>query len=106
MESALTGNPTLAVAEARVRNARALAATVAADLAPQVNGSLSIQREHWPDNVYYGPGPLADQTTWNNTASLGLSYHLDLWGRDKNAAESALDLAHARAADARAAQLE
>ncbi|HVE06573.1 MAG TPA: efflux transporter outer membrane subunit [Paraburkholderia sp.] len=106
MESALSGNPTLAAAQARVRDAQALAASVAADLAPQVKGNLSIQREHWPDNVYYGPGPLANQTTWNNTGTLSLSYHLDLWGRDRNAAESALDLAHARAADARAAQLE
>ncbi|WP_442953440.1 efflux transporter outer membrane subunit [Paraburkholderia sp. SOS3] len=106
VEAALAGNPTLAVAQARVRNAQALSAVNAAALAPQVNGSLSIQRQHWPDNVYYGPGPLADQTTWNNTGVLGLSYHLDIWGRDKNAAEAALDFAHASAADARAAQLE
>ncbi|CAB3766774.1 efflux transporter outer membrane subunit [Paraburkholderia solisilvae] len=104
--AALAGNPTLAVAQARVRSAQALAAVNAAALSPQVNGNMSIQGEHWPDNVYYGPGPLGDQTTWNNTASLNLSYHLDVWGRDKNAAEAALDLAHARAADARAAQLE
>jgi NodT family efflux transporter outer membrane factor (OMF) lipoprotein len=106
VEAALAGNPTLAVAQARVRNAQSLAAINAAALAPQVNGSLSIQGQHWSDNVYYGPGPLADQTTWNNTGALSLSYHLDLWGRDKNAAEAALDLAHASAADARAAQLE
>jgi NodT family efflux transporter outer membrane factor (OMF) lipoprotein len=106
VEAALAGNPTLAVAQARVRNAQAIAAVNAAALSPQVQGNLSIQGQHWPDNVYYGPGPLANQTTWNNTATLGLSYHLDLWGRDKNATEAALDLAHARAADARAAQLE
>jgi NodT family efflux transporter outer membrane factor (OMF) lipoprotein len=106
VEAALAGNPTLAVAQARVRNAQALAAVNAAALAPQVNGNLSIQGQHWPDNAYYGPGPLADQTTWNNTGVLSLSYHLDLWGRDRNAAEAALDLAHASAADARAAQLE
>jgi NodT family efflux transporter outer membrane factor (OMF) lipoprotein len=106
VEAAIAGNPTLAVAQARVRNAQALASANAAALAPQVNGSLSVQRQHWPDNVYYGPGPLADQTTWNNTGVLSLSYHLDLWGRDRNAAEAALDLAHASAADARAAQLE
>jgi NodT family efflux transporter outer membrane factor (OMF) lipoprotein len=106
VDAALAGNPTLAVAQARVRNARSLAAVNAAALSPQVRGDLSIQGEHWPDNVYYGPGPLADQTTWNNTAALSLSYHLDVWGRDKNATEAALDLAHASAADARAAQLE
>ena len=48
----------------------------------------------------------ANADTWNNTGSLGLSYHLDLWGKDKNATERALDTAHATAADARAAKLE
>ena len=75
-------------------------------LSPQVNGSLSIQRQKWADNVYYGPGPLAGEQSWNNTGTLGLSYHLDIWGKDRNAAERALDAAHASAADARAAQLE
>ena len=65
-------------------------------LSPQVNGSLSIQRQKWSDNVYYGPGPLAGEQSWNNTGTLGLSYHLDLWGKDKNAAERALDAAHAQ----------
>jgi outer membrane protein TolC len=106
IDAAQAGNPTLAIAQARVREAQSLAGVARAALSPQVNGNLSIEREHWPDNVYYGPGPLADANTWNNTGTIGLSYHLDLWGRDKNAAESALDAAHASAADERAAQLE
>lgn len=106
VDAALAGNPTLAVAEARVRDAQAMAGVAAAALAPQIKGDLSMQRQHWPDNVYYGPGPLANADTWNNTGTLGLSYHLDLWGRDRSAAERALDAAHARAADARAARLE
>lgn len=106
VDAAQTGSPTLAAAGARVREAESFAGVAAAATRPQVNGSLSVTREHWPDNVYYGPGPLSNQQTWNNTANLGLSYHLDLWGSDKNAAERALDAAHQRAADARAAQLE
>nr|WP_168787479.1 efflux transporter outer membrane subunit [Paraburkholderia aromaticivorans] len=104
--AAQAGNPTLAVAQARVREALSMAGVARSALAPQVNGNLSIQREHWPDNVFYGPGPLANQNTWNNTGTIGLSYHLDLWGKDRNAAERALDAAHASAADARTAQLE
>nr|WP_217709191.1 efflux transporter outer membrane subunit [Paraburkholderia atlantica] len=100
------GNPSLAVAQARVREAASMAGVARAALAPHVNGSLSIQREQWPDNVFYGPGPLAGEQSWNNTGTLALAYHLDFWGKDKNAAERALDLAHASAADARAAQLE
>lgn len=106
IEAAQAGNPTLALAQARVREARAMAGVAAAGLLPQIGGNMSVQRQHWSNNVYYGPGPLGDANTWNNTASLGLSYHLDLWGEDKNAAERALDAAHASAADARAAQLE
>jgi outer membrane protein TolC len=73
---------------------------------PQINGSTSVQRQRWSDNVFSAPGPLASAITWNNTASLGLSYHLDSCGQDKNNAEHALDTAHTTAADARAVQLE
>ena len=104
--NAQAGSPSLAVAQARVREAASMAGVARAALAPQVNGSLSIQRQKWADNVFYGPGPLAGEQSWNNTGTLALAYHLDLWGKDRNAAERALDLAHASAADARAAQLE
>lgn len=106
IEAAQAGNPTLVAAQARVRQAQSMAGVARAAESPQINGNLSIERQHWPDNVYYGPGPLADATTWDNTGTIGLSYHLDLWGKDKNATERALDLAHASAADERAAQLE
>jgi NodT family efflux transporter outer membrane factor (OMF) lipoprotein len=103
---ATAGSPTLAMAAARVREANAEAGVARSALSPQVNGSMSITRHGWPENDFYGPGPYANQTTWDNTAALSLSYNLDLWGRDENAAERALDAAHARAADARAAQLD
>ncbi|RDK00549.1 efflux transporter outer membrane subunit [Paraburkholderia lacunae] len=106
IDAAQAGNPTLAVAQARVREAASMAGVARSALSPQVNGSLSIQREKWADNLYYGPGPLAGEQSWNNTGTLGLAYHLDIWGKDRNAAERALDSAHASAADARAAQLE
>ncbi|MGF6755151.1 efflux transporter outer membrane subunit [Paraburkholderia sp. GAS42] len=104
--AAQEGNPTLAVAQARVRQAKSMAGIAASALSPQVKGDLSLQRQHWPDNVYYGPGPLSDANTWNNTGTISLSYNLDLWRHDRNNAERALDMAHATAADARAAQLE
>lgn len=107
VSQAITGSPSLAAADARVREAQSLAGVAAAALAPHVRGNLSITRQHWADNpLYYGPGELANQTTWNNTGTLGFSYRLDLWGGDEHAHEQALDAAHERAADARAAQLE
>ncbi|MBB2931216.1 efflux transporter outer membrane subunit [Paraburkholderia silvatlantica] len=106
IEASIADNPTLAAAQARVREARSMVGVARAGLLPQVNGSMSVQRQHWSDNIYYGPGALGDSNSWNNTATLGLSYHLDLWGQDRNNAERALDMAHATAADERAAQLE
>jgi outer membrane protein TolC len=106
VDAANAGNPTLAIAQARVREAQSMAGVAHSALLPHVDGNLSMEREHWPDNEFYGPGPLGNANTWNNTGTLGLSYHLDLWGKDKNAFEGALDTAHASAADERAAQLE
>ncbi|SOE97065.1 efflux transporter, outer membrane factor (OMF) lipoprotein, NodT family [Burkholderia sp. D7] len=106
IDAAQADSPTLAIAQARVREAQSLADVAQAALLPEVDGGLSIQRKHWPHNVYYGPGPLNNANTWNNIGAVGLSYHLDVWGKDKNIAEGALDAAHASAADERAAQLE
>lgn len=107
LDAAIAGNPSLAAADARVREAQSLAGVTAAALEPRVTGNLSITRQHWADNpLYYGPGELANQNTWNNTGTLGFSYHLDLWGGDERAHERSLDAAHERAADERAARLE
>jgi NodT family efflux transporter outer membrane factor (OMF) lipoprotein len=103
---ATQGSPTLAMAAARVREAKEDANVAHSELLPHVNGEMSVTRHNWPNNDFYGPGPFADTTTWDNTAGLSLTYNLDLWHRDDNAAEAALDVAHVRAADARAAQLE
>jgi NodT family efflux transporter outer membrane factor (OMF) lipoprotein len=105
--AAFADNPSLAAADARVREAQSLAGVSAAALLPRVNGNVSITRQHWSDNpLYYGPGELANQNTWNNTGTLGFSYRLDLWGADEHEHERSLDAAHQRVADRRAAQLE
>ncbi|XOD03152.1 efflux transporter outer membrane subunit [Burkholderia sp. 22PA0099] len=104
--AAQAGNPSLAAAQARVRQAQAAARVAHADELPQLDGRLSLEREHWPDDYFYGPGTLSNSNTWNNTGTLNLSYHLDLWGKDKNNAERALDAARAQAADERTARLE
>ena len=106
MELALSGSPSLAMAADRVRQAQALAGLAQSAQRPHLDGTMNITREHWPNDTYYGPGPLANSTDWNDTAALSLSYHLDIWGRDKSNSERAIDHAHAAAADARAAQLE
>ncbi|MCY1270363.1 Toluene efflux pump outer membrane protein TtgF [compost metagenome] len=106
IDTALLGNPSLAEASARIRQAMAAAGATEGAEAPQVNAEVKLQRHHWPTDFFYGPGELADTTTWNNEAALGLSYALDLWGRERSASERAQSIAYMAAAEARVAQLE
>ncbi|WP_413628431.1 efflux transporter outer membrane subunit [Herbaspirillum frisingense] len=102
---AVAGNPSMAVAAARVRQARSLAVATHAGELPSAQLDVAVGRKDWSDNVYYGAS-FRDKLTWNNTATLGLSYNVDLWDRNKNATLRAEDEMHAVAADARAAQLD
>lgn len=102
---AVAGNPSMAVAAARVRQARSMAVATHAGELPSAQLDVSMGRKDWSDNVYYGAA-YRDKLTWNNTATLGLSYNVDLWDRNKNATLRAEDEMHAVAADARAAQLD
>ena len=104
--SALADNPRLATAAARVRRAESLAGLAESREALQVEGKGAFKRYSWPTDGFYGPGELADRTTWNNNAELGLSYALDFWGRERDASAQALDQAHQAAAEVRAAELE
>jgi NodT family efflux transporter outer membrane factor (OMF) lipoprotein len=103
--AAVAGNPNMAIAAARVRQAQAMAVVAHAGELPQASLDAAIGRKDWSDNVYYGAS-FRDKLTWNNTAVLSLSYNLDLWDRNRNTTERAQDEIHAVAADARAAQLE
>src|SRR5690606_28647566 len=106
IELAAKGNPSLAMAAARVREARAMAGIAESAESLHITGDSSLKRHNWGADQFYGPGALAGTTTWDNSASLGLSYSLDLWGRESNASERALDMAHMSAAEERQAQLE
>ncbi|CAG8866979.1 Cation efflux system protein CusC [Pseudomonas fluorescens] len=106
VQLALAGSPSLALAVARVREAKAMAGVVESAEKLQGTGDASLKRHNWPEDPFYGPGALSGANTWDNNASLGLSYNLDLWGRARNASEQAVDRAHMSAALARQAQLE
>ncbi len=106
IDLALQGSPTLAMAAARVRQAKSMAGVAEAAESLQINGESTLKRHNWPTDQFYGPGELANSTTWDNNAALGFSYALDLWGRESNATERAVDMAHMSVAEARQAQLE
>ncbi|WP_260962310.1 efflux transporter outer membrane subunit [Pseudomonas citri] len=106
VELVVQDSPSLAMAAARVRQAKAMAGVAEAAESLQINGQSTLKRHNWPTDPFYGPGDLANTTTWDNNAGIGLSYALDLWGRERNASERAVDLAHVSVAEARQAQLE
>ncbi|WP_165672845.1 efflux transporter outer membrane subunit [Metapseudomonas otitidis] len=106
MDRALAGSPSLDMAAARVRQARALAHVVEADESPSLGVAAKVQRKRWPDDAFYGPGDLARTSSWNNTSQLGFSYPLDLWGRERARGEAAVDRVRASVAEARLAALE
>lgn len=104
MEEALSGNPTLRVAEARTRKALAFAQTAQSALYPRVNGDTAVTRQRFPEHGLVPP-PYAG--SWKTQARLEatLDFGLDLWGGNQAAYESALGTARAAEIDARAARL-
>ncbi|MCU1755165.1 MULTISPECIES: efflux transporter outer membrane subunit [Pseudomonas] len=103
---AVQGSPTMAIAAARVRQAKAMAGVAESAESLQVNGTAALKRHGWPSDQFYGPGGLDSANTWDNNAQLGFSFALDLWGRESNTTEQAVDMAHMSVAEARQAQLE
>lgn len=106
IELAALGSPSLAIAAARVRQAKAMAGIAESAESLHISGDSTLKRHNWPTDQFYGPGELSNTSTWDNNASLGLSYSLDLWGQESNHSEQALDMAHMSAAQERQAQLE
>ena len=104
VERALRDQPGLRVAEARVRAAQAVAGIAGASLEPQVNGSLHSTRERFSEHGTVPP-PIAGSWQTVNDASLGVSYELDFWGKNRAAVDAALDRSHAAQVDLQAARL-
>lgn len=104
MAGALADNPGLHAAQARVRQARALAGIAEAATLPRVDAAASAQRERFSAN-YLIPPPLGGNYAWNNTAILSGSYDLDLWGRDHAALAAALDEVRLASAETQMARL-
>ncbi|HSS69749.1 MAG TPA: efflux transporter outer membrane subunit [Casimicrobiaceae bacterium] len=104
IDEALSGSPTLKVAEARTRKALAAADVSRAALYPQVNGDLEMTRERFPENGLVPP-PIGGSWSSLNTLQATLSWEIDLWGKNRSAYEAALGEAKAAEVDAYAARL-
>ncbi|MGZ5198694.1 MAG: efflux transporter outer membrane subunit [Telluria sp.] len=98
-------NASLAVAAARVRQARAIAGIASADHVPQLGMNVGAQRGRLaPQQAGQPPdAPLAPQTSYR--ASLGASYEVDLFGRVSSNVAAARGDAAASEANYRSVQL-
>lgn len=87
VDEALTHNRDLALAAARVDEARALARIADAQQAPAVDGALQRDRARRSDSTATRfPGALENN---NYRTQINISYELDLWGRLSNAERAA-----------------
>jgi NodT family efflux transporter outer membrane factor (OMF) lipoprotein len=105
MDEALANSPTLAVAEARVRRAQAVAQVAHSSLAPQMSANASAAEQKQSYN-YVTPRGFTPQG-WQDygRASLDLSWEIDFWGRNRAALAAATSDANAAQADAAQARL-
>ena len=101
--AALTDNPTLAEAAARVDQAKAIFSIEHARRSPRLDVTASSARERVGIND--SAGGMA--TSWQSTAAIGpsLSWEIDLWGRVRESTLAARRRLQARDADARDARL-
>ncbi len=103
IESIDISNQNVLLAEARFRQAQALAAQSRAALFPTLDANASITRSHSPTGVV--GGTTAGRIIDNRSVALNSLWEIDLWGRLRRALESSAAGAQASAADLAAARL-
>src|SRR6266571_17068 len=104
IESIDMSNQNVLLAEARFRQAQALAAQSRAALFPTLDANASITRSRSPTGAV--GGTTAGRIINNRSVSLSSSsWEIDLWGRLRRALESSAASAQASAADLAAARL-
>ena len=87
VEQAVSANPDIRIAEARVRGARAARLNATLDLVPTVTAVGGYTRQRLPNVFVPGAtGTLPDQSIWD--AGLELSWELDLYGRLRRSVQS------------------
>jgi multidrug efflux system outer membrane protein len=88
VDEALASNQDLAIAVARVDEARALARVAQSQLYPSVVGGASVTRQRASQQTdFFFPGVPVYST--NYRATIDVAYELDLWGRLRNASAAA-----------------
>lgn len=100
---ALDGTPSLAVADARVRQAQAQAGLADAARKPDLSASAQLTTVQLPETL--APAPLGGQAQTSGVVMLDFKWAPDLWGGQRARYEAAVGQANAAQADAQAARL-
>jgi NodT family efflux transporter outer membrane factor (OMF) lipoprotein len=103
VEQAVTGNPSLRLAQSRLDRARAVLEVADAALLPQVNASAEATHQRYTARGT-APASLAGTVSTSGTVQLSGSWEIDFFGRYAQALEAALGAARAAQADAQAAR--
>jgi NodT family efflux transporter outer membrane factor (OMF) lipoprotein len=104
MTEALAGSPSLQIAQARLRQAQALATSAAAPRLPNTTVDAETTRQRYSANSIYPP-PYAGNWYTDGRLALDFSYDLDFWGHNREVLESARANVRAAVADQAAARL-
>lgn len=102
IDEALAHNPSLAVADARRRAAQGLARQSALDAGAHYDSNASAQRARISEHGFLPP-PFAGESYNLADVSLGITYSLDWWGRNRALVAAATSTARAAAAEQAAA---
>ena len=97
--AAVEGNLDIAAAAARIRQAEGAAQLAGANLFPDISGAQGTSRTLSPGTIRTTSGPFSRTATNSFTLGLSASYIVDLFGREKLLAQTAI-------ADAVAAQFD
>lgn len=103
IEQALQAQPSLKVAQARLRRAQAATAGEEAADGLRINGSADATRQHFSANSIY-PAPLGGSTRTLANAQIAGSWEFDFFGLHRSAIEAAVGSERAAAADLQAAR--
>ena len=106
LEDQLTSaNQNLKVAEARLRQARAMIRFNRSSQVPTIMTAPSVVNERLSANQPYFPSSQANNGTGNFSLPFDLSYEVDLWGRVRRTINASREEAQATAADLETARL-
>ena len=104
-EQVTSSNQNLKVAEARLREARAMIRFNRASLFPTISTAPSVTNERLSANQPYFPKAYANNGTGDFSLPFDLSYEVDLWGRVRRTVNASREEAQATAADLQTASL-